>query len=55
MSGATVEALGIYIKNAGANTTWRLVAFMDSVTGLPATPNGTNIVVTWSGSGIFQL
>ena len=46
----------IYRKNAGANTTWRLVLYEDtSVTGLPVTPNGGNIVVTWNASGIFTL
>jgi hypothetical protein len=50
------EALVLYRKNAGANTTWRLVAFIDtSVTGLPVTSNGGNIAVTWNASGIVQL
>src|SRR5882672_6571833 len=40
------EAIVLYRKNAGANTTWRLVAFIDtSVTGLPVTSNGGNIAV----------
>lgn len=56
VSGATVEALVLYRKNAGANTTWRLVAYIDtSVTGLPVTPNGGDIAITWSASGIVQL
>ena len=56
VSGNTVEALVIYRKNSGADTTWRLVAYIDtSVTGLPVTPNGGNITVTWSGSGIFTI
>lgn len=56
VSGSTAEALVIYVKNAGANTTWRLVAYIDTgVTGLPVTPNGGNINVTWSASGIFGL
>lgn len=56
VSGATVEALIIYRKNAGANTTWKLVCFLDtSVTGLPVTPNGGDITVTWNASGIFQI
>jgi len=56
VSGATVEALVIYRHNSGANTTWRLVAFIDtSVTGLPVTPNGGDITITWHGSGIFTL
>lgn len=56
VSGATAEALVIYRKNAGANTTWRLVAYIDTgVTGLPVTPNSGNIDVAWNASGIFQL
>jgi len=56
VSGNTAEALIIYVKNAGANTTWRLVAYLDTnVTGLPVTPNGGNINVTWNASGIFAL
>jgi len=50
------EALVIFIKNAGANTTWRLVAYFDTgVTGLPVLPNGSPIDVAWNASGIFQL
>jgi hypothetical protein len=56
VSGASVEAIVLYVKNAGANTTWRLVAYIDtSVTGLPVTPNGGNIAITWNASGIFLL
>ena len=56
VSGASAEALVIFIKNAGANTTWRLVAYIDTgVTGLPVTPNGGNIGVVWNASGIFAL
>src|SRR5206468_222846 len=34
----------------------RLVLFEDtSVTGLPVTPNGGNIVITWNASGIFTI
>lgn len=56
VSGATVEALVLYRKNAGANTTWPLIAYIDTgVTGLPVTPNGGDITVTWNGSGIFAL
>lgn len=50
------EALIVYRHNAGANTTWRLVVYLDtSVTGLPVTSNGGDITVTWSASGIFTL
>ena len=56
VTGATVEALVLYRKNAGANTTWRLIAYIDtSVTGLPVTPNGGDISITWNASGIFTL
>lgn len=56
VSGNSVEALVIYRKNAGANSTWPLVAYIDTgVTGLPVTPNGGNITVTWNASGIFTL
>ena len=56
VSGNSVEALGIYRKNSGANTTWRLVVFIDTgVTGLPVTPNGGDISITWNASGIFRL
>jgi hypothetical protein len=56
VSGDVCEALEIYRHNSGANTTWRLVCFLDtSVTGLPVTPNGGDITITWSASGIFTL
>ena len=56
VSGASVEAIVIFVKNAGAQTTWRLVAYIDTgVTGLPVTPNGGAIGVTWNASGIFAL
>ena len=56
VSGSVVGALVLYRKNAGANTTWRLVLYEDtSVTGLPVTPNGGNIVITWNASGIFTI
>lgn len=56
VTGATAEAYVIYVKNAGANSTWRLVAYIDTgVTGLPVTPNGGAINTTWNASGIFAL
>lgn len=55
-TSANAEALVLFIKNAGANTTWRLVAYFDTgVTGLPILPNGAPIDVAWNASGIFQL
>lgn len=56
VSGATVEGFIIYRHNSGANTTWPLVLYYDaSGGGLPVTPNGGNITVTWNGSGIFLI
>jgi hypothetical protein len=56
VSGAQVVALVLYRHNSGANTTWRLVFYEDTgVTGLPVTPNGGNITVTWNASGIFTI
>jgi hypothetical protein len=56
VSGNSVEALVYYRKNAGANTTWRLVLYQDtSVTGLPVTPNGGDIAISFNASGIFTL
>lgn len=55
VSGNSVEALVIYI-DTGSSATSRLVAYIDTgVTGLPVTPNGGDITVTWNASGIFQL
>ena len=55
VSGATVEALVIYIDTGVAGTS-RLVAYLDTgFTGLPVTPSGGDITVTWNASGIFAL
>lgn len=56
VTGSSVEALALYVKNAGANTTWRLVGYIDTgVTGLPVTPNGGDISCTWNALGIFTV
>ena len=55
VSGATVEALIFYI-DTGTPGTSRLVAYLDTgQTGLPVTPNGGNITITWDAAGIFTL
>lgn len=52
----SIEAFAIYRNNAGANTTWRLVLYENtSVTGLPVTPNGGDITVSWNASGILLI
>lgn len=56
VTGSSAEALVLYRKNAGASTTWRLIAYIDTgVTGLPVTPNSGNIAITWNASGILSL
>jgi hypothetical protein len=54
-TGDQSEALILYIDTGTAGTS-RLIAFFDTgVTGLPVTPNGGDINITWNASGIFQL
>lgn len=55
VTGNSVEALIIYIDTGTAGTS-PLVAYIDtSVTGLPVTPNGGDITITFNASGIFAL
>jgi len=58
VTGDQCEALVIY-QDTGTETTSRLIALLedDKVTGLPVTPNGGDITVTWdSGANkIFKL
>lgn len=55
VSGNTAEAIVIYL-DTGTSSTSPLMAYIDtSVTGLPVTPNGGDITISWNGSGIVQL
>jgi hypothetical protein len=55
-AGPSLEALVLYRRNTGASSTWQLVAYLDTgVTGLPITPNGSNIDIAWNAAGIFTL
>lgn len=56
VTGDVSEALIIY-QHTGTESTSRLVAYIDTATGLPVTPNGGNITVAWdSGANrIFKL
>jgi len=54
-SANDAEALLFWIDTGNTETS-HLVAWMDTnVTGLPITPDGSNIDITWSTSGIFKL
>jgi hypothetical protein len=55
VSGATVEALVIYIDTGVAGTS-RLIAYIDTgQTNLPVTPNGGDITFTVDAAGWFTL
>jgi hypothetical protein len=55
-SGASVAALVIY-NDTGTASTSRVIAYIDTATGLPVTPNGGDINVTWDNGAnkIFKL
>ena len=55
--GPTVEAIVLY-KDTGSATTSRLIAYIDTgISGLPVTPNGGDITVSWDNgtNKIFKL
>lgn len=56
VTGDQFESIVIY-KDSGSDATSNLIAFIDTATGLPATPGGGDIVVRWdSGANkIFKL
>jgi hypothetical protein len=51
VTGDPFEAIILY-KHTGTESTSNLIAYID---GLSVTPNGGDIVIQWSGSGIFAL
>lgn len=46
VSGASIEAIIIF-RDTGTEATSPLIAYIDTATGLPITPNGGDIIVTW--------
>lgn len=55
VTGDPCEAIILFL-DTGTPSTSRLVAYLDtSVTGLPVTPNGTDITIAWNASGIVQF
>ena len=56
VSGSSAEAIVLY-QDTGTVGTSRLIAYIDTATGLPVTPNGGDITVAFdSGSNkIFKL
>lgn len=56
VSGDEFESIDIY-KDSGAEATSLLICNIDTATGLPCTPNGGDITVSWDSgaSKIFKL
>lgn len=55
VTGNSAEALVFYI-DTGTAATSRLVSYIDSgFSGLPVTPNGGDITLSFNASGIFAL
>lgn len=56
LSGNSVEAIVIY-KLGGGDGSSPLIAYIDTATGLPFSPNGGNTTVAWSDGAnrIFKL
>lgn len=54
VSGATVESVNL-IKDTGTAATSDLMVYWDTATGLPLTPNGGDVNITFNASGIFKI
>jgi hypothetical protein len=56
VSGDQFEYIVLY-KHTGVEGTSRLILLIDSATGLPCTPNGSDITIQWSSGAdkIFKL
>ncbi len=56
VAGDPAEALVIY-QDTGSEASSRLIAYIDTATGLPVTPNGGDINVAWDNGAnkIFKL
>ena len=56
VTGDESEAIVIYV-HTGVDATARLIAYIDTATGLPVTPNGGDITIQWDNGAnkIFKL
>lgn len=56
VTGDPSEAIVIY-QHTGVEATSRLIAYIDTATGLPVTPNGGDITIQWDNGAnkIFKL
>lgn len=53
VSGDSIEAVVIY-KDTGDPATSPLIAYLDQGTGLPITPNGGDITLSWD-NGVYKI
>lgn len=56
VNGSSIGAIIIYV-DTGVESTSPLIAYIDTATGLPITPNGGDIIVTWDNgtNKIFKV
>ena len=54
VTGAESEAVVIYYDDAGNEANSTLIAYIDTATNLPVTPNGGDITVSW-GDKIYRF
>jgi hypothetical protein len=54
VSGATVESINL-LKDTGVGSTSDLIVYWDTATGLPLTPNGGDVNVSFSASGLYKI
>lgn len=57
VTGPSIEAILLYIDGGSGDASCPLIAFIDTGTGLPITPNGGDIIVTWDNgpNKIFKV
>jgi|KBSSwiS6_1023812.scaffolds.fasta_scaffold07448_2 hypothetical protein len=51
LTGDQSESM-ILLRDTGTESTSNLLLYWDTASGLPITPNGANVTVVWSSSGI---
>lgn len=54
VTGSSAESVNV-LKDTGSPATSDLIAYFDTGTGLPVTPNGGDIIVTWNATGIYTF
>ena len=55
VTGDPSEAIIIYDHDGGADAARRLIAYIDNYSGLPVTPNGSNIEIRFPAGGILTI